>query len=158
RSERYARDRGDRDRAHGARVTPHGRRVQSDRRGRARPEQLARAQQVPRAVDETHAHTLRSGVRVVVQHRSRYVYPRPTLLGPQMIRLRPADHARARIETYALSVSPEHRVHWQRDPDGNHVARVTFKVGQAVRELAITVELAVDVRPLNPFDFFVDDR
>jgi hypothetical protein len=43
-------------------------------------------------------------VRVVVQHRSRYHYPRPALLGPQLIRLRPADHTRARIETYQLLV------------------------------------------------------
>jgi hypothetical protein len=27
-------------------------------------------------------------VRVVIQHRSRYHYPRPALLGPQLIRLR----------------------------------------------------------------------
>jgi len=39
-------------------------------------------------------------VRVVVQHRSRYHYPRPALLGPQLIRLRLADHTRARIESY----------------------------------------------------------
>jgi len=29
-------------------------------------------------------------VRVVVQHRSCYGYPRPALLGPQLIRLGPA--------------------------------------------------------------------
>jgi transglutaminase-like putative cysteine protease len=69
-------------------------------------------------------------VRVVVQHRSRYHYPRPALLGPQLIRLRPADHTRARIESYQLLVEPEHRVHWLRDPHGNRVARVTFKAGQ----------------------------
>ncbi|MEO8699905.1 MAG: transglutaminase family protein [Kofleriaceae bacterium] len=97
-------------------------------------------------------------MRVSIQHRSRYVYPRPALLGPQTIRLRPADHARARIESYTLSVTPEHRLHWQRDPHGNHVARVTFRAGQAVSELGILVELAVDVQPINPFDFFVDDR
>ena len=97
-------------------------------------------------------------MRVVVQHRSRYFYPRPALLGPQVIRLRPADHTRARIESYALTISPEHRLHWQRDPHGNHVARVTFKAGQPIGELAIGVELAIDVRPINPFDFLVDDR
>jgi uncharacterized protein (DUF2126 family) len=75
-----------------------------------------------------------------------------------MIRLRPADHARARIESYRLDIAPEHRIHWQRDPHGNHVARVTFKSGQVVHELGIVVELAVDVRPVNPFDFFIDDR
>jgi len=97
-------------------------------------------------------------VRVLVQHRSRYVYPRPALLGPQVVRLRPADHARAAIESYALHIAPEHRLHWQRDPVGNRLARVTFKAGQTVTALELTVELAVDVRPINPFDFFVDDR
>jgi uncharacterized protein (DUF2126 family) len=97
-------------------------------------------------------------VRVVIQHRSRYVYPRPALLGPQTIRLRPADHTRARVESYTLTISPEHRVHWQRDSHGNHLARVTFKAGQPVTELAIGVEVALDVRPVNPFDFLVDDR
>ena len=97
-------------------------------------------------------------MRVVVQHRSRYVYPRPALLGPQTIRLRPADHTRTRVESYALTVSPEHRLHWQRDPHGNHVARVTFKAGQPVTELALDVALALDVQPINPFDFLVDDR
>jgi uncharacterized protein (DUF2126 family)/transglutaminase-like putative cysteine protease len=97
-------------------------------------------------------------VRVLVQHRSRYHYPEPALLGPQLIRLRPADHARARIETYRLDVRPEHHIHWQRDPHGNRIARVTFKSGQAIAELDIVVELAVDIKPVNPFDFFVDDR
>jgi uncharacterized protein (DUF2126 family)/transglutaminase-like putative cysteine protease len=97
-------------------------------------------------------------VRVLVQHRSRYVYPTPTLLGPQVIRLRPSDHARARVESYRLDIAPEHRVHWQRDPHGNRVARVTFKSGQRVEALEIVVELAVDLRPVNPFDFFIDAR
>ncbi|HSD87047.1 MAG TPA: transglutaminase family protein [Kofleriaceae bacterium] len=95
---------------------------------------------------------------MLVQHRSRYRYPRPALLGPHLVRLRPSDHARARIESYRLNISPEQRMHWQRDPHGNRVARITFKAGQEVRELEILVELAVDVGPVNPFDFFVDDR
>jgi uncharacterized protein (DUF2126 family)/transglutaminase-like putative cysteine protease len=97
-------------------------------------------------------------VRVVIQHRSRYVYPHPALLGPQVIRMRPADHTRARVERYKLVVEPEHRVHWQRDPHGNHVARVTFKAGQTTTALDILIELAIDIRPINPFDFFIDDR
>jgi len=97
-------------------------------------------------------------VRVTIQHRSRYIYPRPALLGPQVIRLRPTDHARALIERYTLAVEPEHRLHWQRDPHGNHVARVTFKAGQTTTALDILVELAVDIRPINPFDFFIDER
>jgi uncharacterized protein (DUF2126 family) len=97
-------------------------------------------------------------VRVSIQHRSRYLYPRPALLGPQTIRLRPAEHARARIESYSLAIAPEHRLHWQRDPHGNHIARVTFKAGQTLTALDIVVELAVDIQPINPFDFFIDDR
>ena len=97
-------------------------------------------------------------MRVVIQHRSRYVYPRPARLGPQLIRLRPADHARAAIERYRLEIQPEHRLDWQRDPHGNHIARVTFKTGQTVPVLDVLVELAVDIRPINPFDFLIDDR
>ncbi|HMG54595.1 MAG TPA: transglutaminase family protein, partial [Kofleriaceae bacterium] len=62
------------------------------------------------------------------------------------------------IERYQLAIEPEHRLHWQRDPHGNHVARVTFKAGQATAALEIVVELAVDIRPTNPFDFLIDDR
>jgi uncharacterized protein (DUF2126 family)/transglutaminase-like putative cysteine protease len=97
-------------------------------------------------------------VRLLIQHRSRYTYPRPALLGPQVIRLRPADHARARIESYTLAIEPEHRLHWQRDPHGNHVARATFKAGQTTTALDILVEMTADISPVNPFDFFVDDR
>jgi uncharacterized protein (DUF2126 family) len=97
-------------------------------------------------------------VRVALQHRSRYLYPRPALLGPQLVRLRPADHARASIERYRLVVEPEHRLHWQRDPHGNHVARLTPRPGQATEVLDVLVELAVDIRPINPFDFFIDER
>ena len=97
-------------------------------------------------------------MRVAIQHRSRYLYPSPALLGPQTVRLRPADHARALIERYKLVIEPEHRLHWQRDPHGNHVARATFKAGQTTTALDILVELAVDIRPVNPFDFFIDDR
>jgi len=110
-------------------------------------------------------------VRVLIQHRSRYLYPRPALLGPQLVRLRPTDHARARIESYTLAIDlaspasagslppgPSHRLHWQRDPHGNHVARATFKAGQTTDALELLVELVADISPVNPFDFFVDDR
>jgi uncharacterized protein (DUF2126 family) len=97
-------------------------------------------------------------VRVLIQHHSRYRYPRPAALGPQTIRLRPASHTRARVERYRLAIEPDHRLHWQQDPHGNHLARVTFKVGQRLTELDVLVELAVEISPVNPFDFVVDDR
>ncbi len=97
-------------------------------------------------------------VRVLVTHTSRYIYDGPTKFGPHTIRLRPADHAAARIESYRLVIETEHRLHWQRDPHGNHIARVTFPRDVEPSALPITVELTVDISPKNPFDFFVDDR
>jgi uncharacterized protein (DUF2126 family) len=94
-------------------------------------------------------------VRVLLQHRSRYVYPRPTLLGSHLIRLRPAAHARAHVESYGLRVTAPGEVRWQQDPAGNFVARAGF--GEArLPELEVAVELAVDIRPVNPFDFTLD--
>jgi uncharacterized protein (DUF2126 family)/transglutaminase-like putative cysteine protease len=97
-------------------------------------------------------------MRLLLQHRSIYRYPRPAALGPHEIRLRPADHAKARIETYSLTVTQPGQTRWTRDPAGNHVALVTFPKGSRVPGLEVLVEMAVDVRPVNPFDFFVDDR
>lgn len=94
-------------------------------------------------------------MRILIAHRSRYVYKKPAALGPHTIRLRPATHAKAKIETYALHVEPACAVRWQQDPAGNHIARLTF-AGERVSALDLLVELAVDVRPVNPFDFFVD--
>ena len=97
-------------------------------------------------------------MRLLLQHDTVYRFPRPAALGPHQIRLRPASHAKARIETYSLRVSEPAEVRWQRDPTGNQVAHVTFPKGTLLPELSVQVEMAVDIRPVNPFDFFVDDR
>src|SRR5262249_49518334 len=47
---------------------------------------------------------------------------------------------------------------WQQDPSGNRLARVTFREGVTIERFDIHVELAVDIRPVNPFDFYLDDR
>ncbi len=95
-------------------------------------------------------------MRILLKHRSRYEYGKPASLGPHTIRLRPASHAKAHVETYAMHVEPECRVRWQQDPAGNHVARLTFPPRKPVTSFELRVELAVDVRPVNPFDFFLD--
>jgi uncharacterized protein (DUF2126 family) len=97
-------------------------------------------------------------VRLHILHRTVYSYPYPAALGPHQVRLRPANHARARIESYGLTVPDEASLRWQLDPFGNHVAHLTFRKGARLASLELRVELAVDVRPVNPFDFFVDDR
>ena len=62
------------------------------------------------------------------------------------------------METYALTVPPEATVRWQQDPFGNNVALLTFAKGSRLPALEVVVDLAVDVRPVNPFDFFLDER
>ncbi|HUS65111.1 MAG TPA: transglutaminase family protein [Kofleriaceae bacterium] len=96
-------------------------------------------------------------MRLLVQHRSSYRYPTPATLGTHTLRLRPAAHTAARVETYRLLVQPETPLLWQQDPYGNHVARVHFDMDRPTRELDILVEMAVDIRPVNPFDFRLDD-
>lgn len=96
-------------------------------------------------------------MRLLVQHRSRYDYPRPATLGSHLVRLRPANHTRARIESYGLHVTPACNVRWQQDPNGNHVARLSFEGRPPTQALEVLVELAVEVRQVNPFDFRLDD-
>lgn len=97
-------------------------------------------------------------MRLLLRHRSRYDYERPAALGPHEVRLRPASHAKAKIETYSLQVNPPCKMHWQQDIAGNHIARLTFLAGERVPLLELLVEIAVDIRPVNPFDFFLDPQ
>jgi uncharacterized protein (DUF2126 family)/transglutaminase-like putative cysteine protease len=97
-------------------------------------------------------------MRVFIQHQNKYFYPTPAALGPQVIRLKPAMHTRAAIESYSLSIGQESQLRWQQDPYGNHVARLTFPANKKLNEFSFTVELCVDVKPVNPFDFFLDNR
>ncbi len=90
-------------------------------------------------------------MRVFLQHVSTYRYPSPAVLGVHTIRLKPAAHARARVESYGLTVGGGAHVVWQQDPAGNFVAHARF--AGPTDALEIGVEIAIDLQPVNPFDF-----
>jgi uncharacterized protein (DUF2126 family)/transglutaminase-like putative cysteine protease len=94
-------------------------------------------------------------VRAALHHVTRYQYDRPINLGPQVIRLCPAPHARTRVSSYSLKVTPaQHFVNWLHDSNGNRIARFVFP--EKTSEFSITVDLIADLEVINPFDFFIE--
>ena len=94
-------------------------------------------------------------VRVAIHHYTHYEYDRLVLLSPHLIRLKPAAHSRALIESYSLTIEPaNHSLHWQQDPFGNFIARVDF--WESMPKMSIKVEITALLEPMNPFDFFLD--
>ena len=95
-------------------------------------------------------------IRVALNHRTEYRYDRPVTLTPQIVRLRPAPHARTPILSYSLKISPgEHFLNWQQDPYSNYLARLVFP--KPTSEFKIEVELVAEMSVINPFDFFLEE-
>lgn len=95
-------------------------------------------------------------IQTKLTHVTRYVYDRPVVLLPQVVRLRPASHSRTIVRSYALTAKPEgHFVHWLQDPFGNWLARFVFS--EPASEFSVCVELIADLEAYNPFDFFIED-
>src|SRR6202042_2421935 len=93
-------------------------------------------------------------IHVALNHVMHYRYDRPVMLGPQIVRLRPAPHCRTRILAYSLKIEPaEHFINWQQDPQANYLARLVF--AKPARELRVEGGLTAEMAGVNPFDFFL---
>ena len=94
-------------------------------------------------------------VQVALHHRSRYLFDRPTVVLPHIIRLRPLAHGWAQVAHYALTIRPDHHhLHWQQDINGNHIAQLV--VPDLTCALDLSVDLVVTMTPVNPFAFLLD--
>jgi len=94
-------------------------------------------------------------IHVALSHVTHYRYDRAIMLGPQVVRLRPAPHARTPVLAYSQRVTPaKHFLNWQQDPQANWLARLVFP--EPVRELKIEIDLVAEMSVINPFEFFLE--
>jgi len=94
-------------------------------------------------------------IQVAIDHHTHYKFDRQVSLSSHVFRLRPAPHSRTPISAYSLKISPKnHFINWQQDPFGNYLARVVFN--EKTDHLSVIVEVIAEMKPINPFDFFVE--
>ena len=94
-------------------------------------------------------------VRVAITHESRYLFDKPVVLLPHIVRLRPSPYCKTPIEAYTLSIEPnKHFLHWHQDLFGNYLARLFFPEPSA--HLSCVVECVANLVPINPFDFLLE--
>src|ERR1700722_195832 len=95
------------------------------------------------------------GLRIALNHKTEYRYDKAVVVGPQVVRLRPAPHGRTPILSYSLNIEPaRHLLNWQLDPLNNYLARILFP--EKTNAFVVQVDLVAELSPFNPFNFVLD--
>ncbi|MEL6427299.1 MAG: transglutaminase family protein, partial [Pseudomonadota bacterium] len=95
-------------------------------------------------------------IKVALTHRTTYAYDKEITVNPQVVRLRPAPHARTPVPNYTLEITPkDHFINWQQDAFANWQARLVFP--EKTRKFEVKISLIADMIAINPFDFFLEE-
>lgn len=92
--------------------------------------------------------------RYKIIHRTYYNYSSSVTLGEHRLLLRPREDYELRIESFILKSTPNAKILWHRDVEGNSVAIATFS-GQT-QQLLIESELIIQQYNESPLNFIVD--
>jgi transglutaminase-like putative cysteine protease len=93
--------------------------------------------------------------RYKIIHRTYYNYSVPVSLGSHNLLLRPREDYELRIESFALTITPDATLLWHRDVEGNSVAIATFSLPTS--QLLIESEVIIQQYNESPLDFLVSD-
>ena len=96
------------------------------------------------------------GIRVALNHKTCYKYPKPVWLSPHVVRLRPAPHCRtadfqlfAEGDAAASISSTGSRIH-------TAIAWRGWFFPKKTTEFSVVVDLVAELTVTNPFDFFLE--
>lgn len=93
--------------------------------------------------------------RYKIIHRTYYNYSDTVTLGAHHLRLRPREDHELRIESFVLKCTPETKLLWQRDVEGNSVSTANFT--ESTQQLIIESEVIIQQYNEDPLDFIVDE-
>jgi transglutaminase-like putative cysteine protease len=93
--------------------------------------------------------------RYKIIHRTYYNYTERVSLGAHHLLLRPREDHELRIESFSLQVTPDAKIYWHRDVEGNSVAIANFS--NPTQQLTIESEVVIQQYNESPLDFLVAD-
>jgi transglutaminase-like putative cysteine protease len=92
-------------------------------------------------------------MKLHIHHHTVYRYANRVSFGQHRLLVRPRDLPHIKLESFTLSISPEHRLHWMRDLQENNVGLLDLV--EPATELVVESEAFVTVGEDNPFDFLI---